>query len=201
MNKVITISREFGSGGREFARRLADLLNIAYYDREIISELAKRTNLAEEYINNLGEQRPAPLFPITIGHSMSPVTSGIWEQQNALFIEQTNLLKELAEKSDCIIVGRCADYCLSDFNPLKLRIYAELDSRIARCKSRAPQGETLTDREYKQRINEIDKNRAKYYQFYTGRKWNDPINYDLCINTTDKDIKKLAEYFYEIFSK
>ncbi len=201
MNRVITISREFGSGGREFARRLADSLNIAYYDREIISELAKRTNLTEEYIHKLGEHSPAPLFPITIGHTMSPVTSGLWEQQNALFIEQASLLKELAQKSDCIIVGRCADYCLKEFNPLKIRIYAELDSRIARCKSRAPQGEALSDREYKQRINDIDKNRAKYYQFYTGNKWSDPLNYDLCINTTDKDIKQLAAYFAEIFSK
>ncbi len=201
MNKVITISREFGSGGREFARRLADSLNIAYYDREIISELAKRTNLTEEYIHKLGEHSPAPLFPITVGHTMSPVTSGLWEQQNALFIEQANLLKELAQKSDCIIVGRCADYCLKEFKPLKIRIYAELDSRIARCKARAPHGESLSDREYKQRINEIDKNRAKYYQFYTGNKWSDPLNYDLCINTTDKDIKQLAAYFAEIFSK
>lgn len=201
MNRVITISREFGSGGREFARRLADSLNIAYYDREIISELAKRTNLTEEYIHKLGEHSPAPLFPITIGHTMSPVTSGLWEQQNALFIEQASLLKELAQKSDCIIVGRCADYCLKEFNPLKIRIYAEIDSRIARCKSRAPQGEALSDREYKQRINDIDKNRAKYYQFYTGNKWSDPLNYDLCINTTDKDIKQLATYFAEIFSK
>lgn len=201
MNKVITISREFGSGGREFARRLADSLNIAYYDREIISELAKRTNLAEEYIHKLGEHSPAPLFPITVGHTMSPVTSGLWEQQNALFIEQANLLRELAQKSDCIIVGRCADYCLKEFNPLRIRIYAEMDSRIARCKSRAPQCEALSDKEYKQRINEIDKNRAKYYQFYTGNKWNDPLGYDLCINTTNKDIKQLAAYFAEVFSK
>lgn len=201
MNKVITISREFGSGGREFARRLADSLNLAYYDREIISELSKRTNLAEEYISSLGEQRPTPLFPITVGHSMSPVMGTMWEQQNALFIEQSNLLKELAEKSDCIIVGRCADYCLHEFNPLRLRIYAQLDSRIERCKARAPQGETLNDREYRQRINEIDKNRAKYYQFYTGRKWDDPLNYDLCLNTTGKDIKQLAEYFAHILSK
>lgn len=201
MNRVITISREFGSGGREFARRLADNLNIAYYDREIITELSKRTNLAEEYIHNLGEHRPTALFPITIGHTMSPVANGMWEQQNALFVEQTNLLKELAEKSDCVIVGRCADYCLTDFKPLRIRIYADMDSRIARCKSRAPQGETLSDREYKQRINEIDKNRSKYYQFYTGKKWSDPLNYDLCINTTDKDIRQLAGYFAEILSK
>lgn len=198
MNKVITISREFGSGGREFARRLADKLNYAYYDREIISELAKRTNLAEEYLQTLNEHSPAPLFPITVGHTISPVMDTMWEQQNNIFIEQSNLLKELAEKSDCIIVGRCADYCLADFKPLRIRLYADMQSRIERCKSRADKAEQLSDRAYKQKINEVDKNRAKYYRFYTGKKWEDVLNYDLCINTTDKDIKKLAEYFAEI---
>lgn len=198
MNRIITISREFGSGGREFARRLADKLEFAYYDREIITELAKRTNLAEEYIQKLNEQRPAPLFPITIGHSIAPVMDTMWEQHNSIYIEQGNLLKELAGKSDCVIVGRCADYCLADFNPLKIRLYADMQSRIARCKARAKDDEKLSDRALKQKINEIDKDRAKYYQFYTGKKWNDPLNYDLCINTTDKDIKKLAEYFAEI---
>lgn len=198
MNKVITISREFGSGGREFARRLADKLNFAYYDREIITEIAKRTNLAEEYIQHLNEQRPSPLFPITVGNTISPVMDIMWEQHNQIFVEQSNLLKELAEKSDCVIVGRAADYVLEDFKPFRIRLYAELGSRIERCKARAKDGENLNDRQLKQKINEVDKNRAKYYQFYTGKKWADPINYDLCINTTDKDIKKLAEFFADI---
>lgn len=198
MNKVITISREFSSGGREFARRLAENLNYAYYDREIITELAKRTNLAEEYLHSLNEQRPAPLFPITIGNTISPVMDVMWEQHNNIFIEQGNLLKELAEKSDCVIVGRCADYCLRDFNPLRIRIYADMTSRIERCKSRAQKGENLSDRAFRQKINEIDKNRSKYYQYYTGKKWDDMLNYDLCINTTGKDIKQLAEYFADI---
>ena len=195
MNKVITISREFSSGGREFARRLADKLNYAYYDSEIITELAKRTNLAEEYISSLNEQSPAPLLPITIGATFSPVVDVRWEHQNAIFAEQSNLLKELAEKSNCVIVGRCADYSLREFNPLRVRLYAELDSRIERCKARATDSEKLTDKEIKHRINEIDKSRAKYYQFYTGKKWDDMLNYDICINTTGKDIKQLVEDF------
>jgi len=195
MNKVITISREFGSGGREFARRLADKLNFAYYDSEIITELAKRTNLAEEYISSLNEKRPAPLLPITIGATFSPIVDVRWEHQNTILTEQANLLKELAEKSDCVIVGRCADYSLREFNPLRIRLYASLESRIERCKSRAADGEKLTDREIKQRINEVDKSRSKYYQFYTGKKWDDMLNYDVCINTTDKDIKQLVEDF------
>lgn len=195
MNRIITISREFGSGGREFARRLADKLNFAYYDSEIITELAKRTNLAEDYISSLNEQRPAPLLPITIGATFSPIVNVRWEHQNTIFAEQSNLLKELAAKSDCVIVGRCADYSLREFNPIRIRLYAELDSRIERCKSRAADGEKLTDKEIKQRINEVDKSRSKYYQFYTGKKWDDMLNYDICINTTDKDIKQLVEDF------
>lgn len=195
MNRIITISREFGSGGREFARRLADKLNFAYYDSEIITELAKRTNLAEDYISSLNEQRPAPLLPITIGATFSPIVDVRWEHQNTIFAEQSNLLKELASKSDCVIVGRCADYSLREFNPIRIRLYADLDSRIERCKSRAADGEKLTDKEIKQRINEVDKARSKYYQFYTGKKWDDMLNYDICINTTDKDIKQLVEDF------
>ena len=195
MNKVITISREFSSGGREFARRLADKLNFAYYDSEIITELAKRTNLAEEYISSLNEQSPAPLLPITVGNTFSPIVDVRWEHQNTIFAEQSKLLRELAEKSDCVIVGRCADYSLREFNPIRVRLYADMESRIERCKSRAADGEKLTDREIKQRINEIDKSRSKYYQFYTGKKWDDMLNYDICINTTGKDIKQLVEDF------
>ncbi len=201
MNTVITISREFGSGGREFARRLANKLGFAYYDSEIITELAKRTNLAEEYITALNEQSPAPLIPITIGHTFSPMMAGAWEQQTNLFVEQSNLLKELAEKSDCVIVGRCADYSLREFNPVRIRLYAQLDSRIARCKARAAEGEKYTEREIKQKIREVDKARANYYRFYTGKKWDDAINYDYMINTTGKDIKKLAEDLSIMFTK
>lgn len=197
MNKVITVSREFGSGGREFARRLADKLSFAYYDSEIITELAKRTNLAEEYISSLNEQSPAPLLPITIGNTFSPIVDVRWEHQNTIFAEQSKLLRELAEKSDCVIVGRCADFSLREFRPLRVRLYADLESRIERCKSRAADGEKLTDREIKQRINEVDKSRSKYYQFYTGKKWDDMLNYDICINTTGKDIKQLVEDFAE----
>lgn len=195
MNKVITVSREFGSGGREFARRLADKLGFAYYDSEIITELAKRTSLAEEYISALNERCPAPLFPISIGQTFSPAVDVRWEHQNTIFNEQTALLKELAEKSDCVIVGRCADYTLRDFDPIRIRIYAEPEARIERCKARADSSEKLTDREIKQKINEINKSRSRYYQFYTGKKWEDALNYDICINTTGKDIAKLVEDF------
>ena len=114
MNRIITIGREFGSGGRELGRRLSEKLNIAYYDQEIISEISKRTALSEEYIRRITESRPTVSFPIHIGRSFSPVPDPLVQQRISVYSEQNKLLHELADKSDCIIVGRCADYILRE---------------------------------------------------------------------------------------
>ena len=109
MNRIITIGREFGSGGRELGKRLAELLNIAYYDKEIIEEIAKRTQLAEEYVQQIVESHTGVFFPITVGRSFH--TSGndyLIRQYAAVYAEQANVLREMADRSDCVIVGRCA---------------------------------------------------------------------------------------------
>ena len=95
MNKIITIGREFGSGGREFGRRLAELLKIAYYDREIIAEIAKRTALSEEYVQKIMEHRPIAAFPIHIGRSFSfyPVINPVWDQGQAIYQEQHKIIQ------------------------------------------------------------------------------------------------------------
>ena len=120
MNKIITIGREFGSGGRELGRRLAEELGIAYYDREIIAEIAKRTELSEQYVQQIVEHRPLNLMPITIGHSICPVPHPLMEQNREIYCQQAQILTEMSEKSDCVLVGRCADYILKDKNPLKI---------------------------------------------------------------------------------
>ena len=91
---VITLGREFGSGGRELGRRLADHLQIAYYDKEILSEIAKRTQLTEEYVHNVVEHHPYPLLPITIGHSLYPDMT--FQIQQSVYVEQSNIIKEMA---------------------------------------------------------------------------------------------------------
>ena len=91
---------------------------------------------------------------------------------------------EMAQKSDCVIVGRCGDYILRDFEPFRIFVYADLESRMERCRAKAPEDEKMTDRELKQHILGIDRKRAKYYEFYTGHKWGDRLNFDLCINTS-----------------
>ena len=198
--KIITIGREFGSGGRELGRRLADYLQIAYYDKEIITEIAKRTKLSEEYVHNVVEHHPYPLLPITIGRSFNPMGNPMFQITQTVYAEQTKILKEMGEQSDCVIVGRCADYILRDDKPFRIFVYADMESRIRRCQSRAPEGENLTDKEMKQKIQAIDKGRAKYYEFYTGEKWGDKSSYDLCINTSNVVIKDLVPHLAAFLS-
>ncbi len=195
---VITLGREFGSGGRELGRRLADHLQIAYYDKEILSEIAKRTQLTEEYVHNVVEHHPYPLLPITIGHSLYPDMT--FQIQQSVYVEQSNIIKEMAAASDCVIVGRCADYILRDIKPFRIFVYADMESRIRRCHDRAPEGEHLSDKEMKQMIQKVDKGRAKYYEFYTGEKWGDKSSYDLCINTSNVVIKELVPHLAAFLS-
>lgn len=192
MHKIITIGREFGSGGRELGRRIADTLQIAYYDQEIITELAKRTNQTEEYIRQLEDSNFIPLLPITIGRTFSSQFYQAMEPNQASFIEQTKMIKEMAEKSDCVIVGRCADYILRDKNPLRIFVYADTDFKLNRCRQKGETAETVNDAELKKKMNAIDRQRTRYYQFHTGRTWGEKSFYDLCINTTETDIKSLA---------
>lgn len=199
MGRIITIGREFGSGGRELGRRLAEELGIEYYDREILAQIAKRTSLAEEYIQNVVERQPHSLLPITIGRSFAYVEDYAFKQAQAVYQAQSKIIRELAEKSDCVIIGRCADYILRDQKPLRIFVYADLESRIARCMDRRREGENLTEKEMKKQIQAIDKNRARYYEFYTGTKWGDKLNYDLCINTTGTVIKEIVPAVAKIF--
>ena len=114
-------------------------------------------------------------------------------QKLNLHIEQSKLLKELAEKSDCVIVGRCGNYILSDFNPLSVFIYADMDSKIKRCREKAPEHEHMTDKELQKYILEIDKTRAHYYKSVTGRKWGEKTDYGMMINATYYSVKLIAQ--------
>lgn len=193
MRRIITIGREFGSGGREVGKRLSDKLGIAYYDSEIITEIANRTELAEGYVQHVMENSPSNLIPITIGRTFYMGADPVMEMNNNIYREQSLLIQELAEKSDCVIVGRSADYILRDYNPLRVFIYAGLESRMERCRKRAPEQEHLSDKELRRQILDVDRKRGKYYQFFTGQTWSEPINYDVCFNTSKGNIKEVVE--------
>ena len=198
MNRIITIGREFGSGGREIGRRLAEHLHFAYYDQEIVKEIAKRTDMAEEYIRNIEERQPIPLLPITIGRTFTLPPNAITDQAQTVYAEQCKVIREMAQKSDCVIVGRCADYALRELSPFRLFIYADMKSKIERCRKKGQEKDILNNQDLQRKILSVDKSRSKYYQFYTDQVWGDKKNYDLCINTSAIEIKK-AVYAIEKF--
>ncbi len=200
MNKVITIARQFGSGGRELARYLAEELSFDYYDKEIIKELSKRTSLSENYIDGISEERPTASFALSFARSFYTYEDPNMSIQQSIFEEQVKLLKEFAEKSSCVIVGRSADYLLSDYKPIRIFVYADMDSRIKRCMARKrPEEVDMDERAMEKQINKIDKNRAKFYEFNSGNKWGEAENYDLCINTSGRDLKDLAKKIAKFF--
>ena len=193
MPRIITIGREFGSGGREIGKRLAEELQIAYYDNEIVNEIVKHSNLAEDYVNQILENNIVRYFPITVSHTLSFFEYPQLDFENKVYTAQNEVIEGLAEKSDCVIVGRCADYILREKNPFRLFIYADTETKIARCIEKGEADEGMTEKALKQKIKKVDRSRANYYEFFTGLKWGDKKNYDLCINTTNVNLKSVVK--------
>ena len=190
MNKIITISREFGSGGKEVAKRLADKLGYAYYDSEILRLLAKETNMSEEYIKNISERGVYP-YAFQFAKSFA-MYSAMQNNQTEILVKQAKILKEIAQKGDSIIVGRGADTILKDYNPMKIFVYASLESKINRCKQKAKEDEKLTDKELEKKIKNIDKNRKEFNSLISNTEWGNKENYNLCINTSNIEIKSIV---------
>lgn len=190
MSILITIGREFGSGGRELGRRLADELGIAYYDNEILEEIIKETPYSKAYVQEICESRPAALYPIHYGVSWAHTNVSL-KQTMDVYAKQNEVLHKLADKSSCVIIGRAGDYILKDHNPFRIFVYADMDSKIKRCRERN-EDKNITDKEIVKHIKKIEKGRKSFYEFYTNTKWGDRNHYDLMINTSGQDIKKLA---------
>lgn len=187
--RVITLSREFGSGGRELGKRLADYMGFAYYDKEILTAVAQQGNLDEGYVERLLENGPQRSFPITYGRTLS-----IRHQQDTtnLLVLQQKVLKTMAAKGDCVIVGRSADMILQDYRPFNLFVYADMESRLKRCLSYADSHEQMTEKELRAKIRQIDRQRSKYYELCTGRQWGAKENYHLCVNTSGLCIEEIT---------
>ena len=121
-------------------------------------------------------------------------------QLQKVYREQTQVLKDMAEKSNCVIVGRCASYILQDYKPFRIFVHADMESRVRRCMTHmAENGEHFTEKQMKRHIRAVDRGRAKYCAFYTEKKWGDRKNYDLCVNTTDVEIKEIVPVLAKMF--
>ncbi len=192
MSLIITIAREFSSGGRELGRRIADELHIAYYDKEILEDIEKKTPYSMSYIEKVSENRPIILPPINYGYSFSLYPDVSLQQNINVHSAQSEIIREYAMKSDCVIIGRGADYVLRDMNPFRIYVYSDMESKVARCKKREAKGENFTDKQLARKIKSINKKRKDYYEYYTGRKWGAKENYDMMINTSGMNIKEIA---------
>ena len=179
MDKVITISREFGSGGRELGVKLADKLGIPFYDKELISMAADDINIAEDAFQHYDEHIVVhdPLDR-QFYHAFSEVYQIPMSDQ--IVVAQSNVIRRLASHGPCIIVGRCADMILTD--SLNLFIYAKMKDRIKRMLELESEAES-DGKEMERRIREVDRKRKEYYQYYTGNTWGRAQNYHLCLDS------------------
>lgn len=190
---VITIARGYGSGGRTLGKLLAKELGIPCYDRELIRMASDESGINEALFGEVDEKKKGlPIFKGKKPYAgeVLPPESGDFVSDDNLFNLQAKIIKELAEKESCIIIGRCADYVLKDREDvLRLYFYAPLSDCLARAKdvSGEPEKELL------KKIHKIDKYRADYYKYYTGHEWNDSRNYDFCLNTSSMSYEKLIE--------
>ncbi len=194
MSLIITIAREFSSGGRELGRRIADELHIAYYDKEILQDIEKKTPYSMSYIEEVSENRPILLPPINYGSSFTLYPDISLQQSIDVHSAQSDIIREYALKSDCVIIGRGADYILRDLKPFRIFVYSDMESKIERCKTREAKDEHFTDKQLAKKINSINKKRKDYYEYYTGRKWGSKENYDMMINTSGMNIKEIAHH-------
>ncbi len=180
MKTIITISREFGSGGRSIGKRVAELLGYKFYDSELVNKVAERSGFAPSFIEESGEYASAKsslLFALATANQYS--AEGL-SMHDKLYIEQCKIIEELAAEGNCVIVGRCADYILREHkNCLHVFIHADMDSRAKRIVERYGQ----RDKTPEKRLTEKDQKRKVYYKNYTGQNWGQAQNYDLCLDS------------------
>ena len=194
--RIITISRQFGSGGRELGKRLADRLGWDYYDKEILTALAEGQGLDRDYVKktlaNHGWQNLQLTYRNSFDHLL--VNPGLHTQ---LLVRQREILQEIAAMgSDCIIVGRDADVILQDYRPFRIFACADMEARIRRClafERKKPRAQRLTEKEIARNIRRIDKNRARTREILTGKHRGDASAFDLTVNTTRWDLKRLTD--------
>lgn len=192
---VITIARQYGSGGREIGEKVAKKLGIPLYDKELITEAASRGSL-DEKVTKMADESAANslLYTLAMGSNVLGTTMHFGYKMplnDRLFILQSEVIKEYAKAGSCVIIGRCADYVLRDEEHLlRIFIYGDLDHRQARITERHPE---LKSGQIIDVINKTDKRRSSYYNFYTGNKWGKYDNYDIAVNSSTLGIDGAAD--------
>ena len=193
-NTIITIGREYGSAGRQIGYKVAEDLGIKLYDREMLERAAKESGICEELFET-HDEKPTNSFLYSLvmdSYSFGYPSSSYTDMpiNHKIFLAQFDTIRKIASEGPCILVGRCADYALEEFdNVLSVFIHADMDARIRRI----ARIYDLTDAKAKDRIIKTDKKRSSYYNYYTSKKWGDARSYDLCLNTSQISVEDSIE--------
>lgn len=195
MNKIISISREFGSGGHEVGEKIAKKLYIPFYDRTLSEVAASNIGIDVSKIKEIDERAANSfMYSLVMGTSFVGNVTNM-TAQDRMFAEQSRLIEEYAQKGPCVIVGRCSDYVLrNNPNCIHFFICADIKERT----KRVMETMSLNESNALTLIKKTDKARATYYQHYTGKKWGDPTSYDICINTYSTKLDQTAEMIMSI---
>ena len=187
MYPIITISREFGSGGHSVGQKVAEELGIPFYDSELVDQVAKRSGYTKAVINEQGEytDKMSKWFSVSMAPAMY-----FENPQDEIFKAQKRVILDCAEEGPCVIVGRCADYVLKD-NPNVVSVFVHADEKF--CLDRAMERNSMTEKEMKKYIEKTDKFRGDFYRYHTGHEWADARNYDLCLNSGKLGFQKCVE--------
>ena len=192
-NRVITIARSYGSGGRKMGKLLAKELGFEYYDREILRIASDESGISEELFDQVDEIKKMPLFRIArdvyTGEVIPPDSDDFLSNEN-LFRYQAKIIRELAATRNCVIVGRCANFILRGReNVLNVFVTAP----VVDCVRRVMETDGLNLEEAEKKIKKVDKRRADYFKYFTGREWHDAALYDLCLNTGHMSEQKCVD--------
>lgn len=194
MLPVITISRQFGSGGHEVGEKLARQLDVPFYDKALIAMAAKQSGLSEEVFANADEKATSSLlYSMVMGsYSFGARVPGINEMpiNDKLFIIQSDIIKKAAAEGPCVIIGRCADYILREHeNCLNVFVHASKEERVRRSVAK----KDCEERKASDFVTKKDKQRANYYNFYSNKRWHDLQNYDITIDTSRFTVDEAVE--------
>ncbi len=200
---IVTIGRQYGSGGREIGEKVAAALGIPFYDKELLGRAAKESGLCQELFENQDE-KPTSSFLYSLvmdTYSMGYASSTMQTMplNHKVFLAQFHAIQKIAQEGSCVMVGRCADYALEE-NPNRIAVflYGDMDKRVRRIATLYD----LTDAKAKEAIQKNDKQRASYYNYYTNKRWGDIHSYDLLASTSvlgvDGTVKLLCDYVEQV---
>ena len=199
MKTIVTIGRQYGSGGKEIGRRLAEELGVPFYDEKLVEAVAEATNAHPDVVKNADEKATNSfLYSLVASGGLRGINDAVRYEMpinDKVFISQSKYIKEVAKEGGCVIVGRCADYVLDgNENLLRVFLYSDMESK----KKRIMRLYSLNEKQAKDAIVKTEKTRKTYYNYYTDRSWGEMSSYDLCLNVgkigIDETIEIIKDY-------